>query len=129
MRSTKDRFRSSIVRWRLVDLAQWIFEEFRVSVSVQTLSRELRAIGYRRLSARPRHHAQAEGAMAFSRAFRGDPAGAYGDLVRGRGMHRSEEQDHAALGKARDQAFGTFRPAYRLLSWLRLSEEFPASDK
>jgi hypothetical protein len=27
----------------------------------QTLSRELRAMGYRKLSARPHHHAQAEG--------------------------------------------------------------------
>ena len=52
-----------VVRWRLVDLCQWVFEEFRVSVSVQTLSRQLRALGYRRLSARPRHHAQAEGAI------------------------------------------------------------------
>jgi transposase len=47
-----------VVRWRLVDLAQWVWEEFRLSVSVQTLSRELRALGYRKLSARPRHHAQ-----------------------------------------------------------------------
>jgi Winged helix-turn helix len=52
-----------VVRWRLIDLCQWVFEEFRVTVSVQTLSRELRAMGYRRLSARPRHHAQAEGAI------------------------------------------------------------------
>jgi len=52
-----------VVRWRLVDLCQWVFEEFRVSVSVQTLSRELRGLGYRRLSARPRHHAQVEGAI------------------------------------------------------------------
>ena len=29
----------------------------------QTLSRELRAMGYRKLSARPRHHAQAAGAI------------------------------------------------------------------
>src|SRR3979411_2515866 len=50
-------------RWRLVDLAQWIFEEFRITIAKQTLSRELRAMGYRRLSARPRHHAQAEGAI------------------------------------------------------------------
>jgi len=49
-----------VVRWRLVDLCQWIFEEFRITVS---LSWELRAMGYRRLSARPRHHAQAEGAI------------------------------------------------------------------
>ena len=38
-------------------------EEFRVVISRQTLSRELRAMGYRKLSARPRHHAQAAGAI------------------------------------------------------------------
>jgi hypothetical protein len=32
-------------------------------VSKQTLSRELRAMGYRKLSARPRHHAQKAGAI------------------------------------------------------------------
>jgi transposase len=52
-----------VVRWRLCDLGQWLWEEFRVSVSMQTLSREVRAIGYRKLSARPKHHAQAEGAI------------------------------------------------------------------
>jgi hypothetical protein len=52
-----------VVRWRLIDLCQWIFEEFHITISLQTLSRELRAMGYRRLSARPRHHAQAEGAI------------------------------------------------------------------
>src|SRR6267143_4432998 len=52
-----------VVRWRLIDLAQWVFEEFRISISKQTLSRELRAMGYRKLSARPRHYAQAAGAI------------------------------------------------------------------
>ena len=52
-----------VVRWRLIDLAQWIFEEFRITIAKQTLSRELRAMGYRKLSARPRHHAQAQGAI------------------------------------------------------------------
>ena len=52
-----------VVRWRIVDLCQWIWEEFRVVVAKQTLSRELRAMGYRKLSARPRHHAQAVGAI------------------------------------------------------------------
>ncbi len=47
-----------VVRWRLIDLALWLFEEFRVSISKQTLSRELRRMGFRKLSARPRHHAQ-----------------------------------------------------------------------
>src|ERR1700716_3136218 len=53
-----------VVRWRLIDLAQWIFEEFRITIAKQTVSRELRAMGYRKLSARPRHHAQAEGVIA-----------------------------------------------------------------
>ena len=52
-----------VVRWRIVDLCQWLFEEFRVVVAKQTLSRELRALGYRKLSARPRHHAQVDGAI------------------------------------------------------------------
>jgi transposase len=52
-----------VVRWRLIDLAQWIFEEFRITIAKQTLSRELRAMGYRKLSARPRHHAQAASAI------------------------------------------------------------------
>jgi transposase len=52
-----------VVRWRLVDLAQWLLETFRVQIAKQTLSRELRAMGYRKLSARPRHHAQADGAI------------------------------------------------------------------
>ena len=52
-----------VVRWRLMDLAQWIFEEFRITIAKQTLSRELRAMGYRKLSARPRHYAQVEGVI------------------------------------------------------------------
>ena len=44
-------------------LGAWVWEEFRVSVSETTLSRILRALGYRKLSARPRHHAQAAGAV------------------------------------------------------------------
>src|SRR5262249_36846062 len=51
-----------VVRWRLIDLAQWIFEEFRITIAKQTLSRELRAMGYRKPAAGPRPHPQAEGA-------------------------------------------------------------------
>jgi transposase len=59
-----------VVRWRIVDLCQWVFEEFRVVVSPQTLSRVLREMGYRKLSARPRHHAQAAGAIEdFKKVF------------------------------------------------------------
>ena len=53
-----------VVRWRLSDLAQWVMETHRTSISEQTLSRYLRAMGYRRLSARPRHHAQNPDAVA-----------------------------------------------------------------
>ena len=47
-----------VVRWRLVDLVQWLWQEHRISVSRQTLGRELQAMGYRKLTARPKHHAQ-----------------------------------------------------------------------
>jgi transposase len=58
-----------VVRWRVIDLCQWLWDEFQVSVSEQTLGRELRAMRYRKLSARPRHHAQAAGAIdAFKKS-------------------------------------------------------------
>src|SRR6202167_4921766 len=53
-----------VVRWRLIDLAQWVFEEFRISVTNQILSRKLRALNYRNLSPRPRHHEHDEAAVA-----------------------------------------------------------------
>ena len=53
-----------VVRWRLIDLAQWVYAEFRISISKQTLSRILRRLGDRKLSARPRHHAQDPAALA-----------------------------------------------------------------
>ncbi len=53
-----------VVRWRLADLRQWVWEEYGKKISVQSLSRELRALGYRKLSARPRHHAQDGAALA-----------------------------------------------------------------
>lgn len=53
-----------VVRWRLVDLAQWLWDTARVSISPQTLSREVRRLGLRKLSARPRHHAKDEDAIS-----------------------------------------------------------------
>jgi transposase len=69
-----------VVRWRLIDLCRWLWDEFGVRIAKPTLSRELRAMGYRKLSARPRHHAQTEGAVeAFKktsvRAWRRSRAG------------------------------------------------------
>ena len=96
-----------VVRWRLVDLIQWLREEFRLSISKQTLSRELRAMGYRKLSARPRHHAKSEAAVAAFEKLPRPPGRDRGrpgqrqaprDLVRRRGPGWAEEQDHAPLG-------------------------------
>jgi len=56
-------WRDGVVRWRLIDLVQWLWEEFAVSVSETTVGRELRALGFRKLSARPRHYAQDPEAM------------------------------------------------------------------
>ena len=47
-----------VVRWRIVDLAAWLHDEFGLSVTRYTLGRALRSLGYRKLSARPRHHGQ-----------------------------------------------------------------------
>lgn len=60
-----------VVRWRLRDLARWVFEEFRISLDETTVSREVRKLGFRKLSARPQHYAQSEPAMAdFKKASR-----------------------------------------------------------
>ena len=53
-----------VVRWRRCDLAQWLREQFGVSLAQTTVGRELRRIGYAKLSARPRHYAQDEDALA-----------------------------------------------------------------
>src|ERR1700676_1482435 len=47
--------------------------KFRISISKQTLSRELRALELRKLSARPRHHAQDVEAMAAFKKLRREP--------------------------------------------------------
>ena len=47
-----------VVRWRLRDLAWWVFEEFGISLDETTVGREVRKLGFRKLSARPRHYAR-----------------------------------------------------------------------
>jgi hypothetical protein len=50
---------------RLIDLTQWVFDVYRISVTKQILSRELRALGYRKLSTPPpRHHEHDKAAVA-----------------------------------------------------------------
>ncbi len=58
-----------VVRWRRKDLVQWLYEEFAVSLDETTVGRELKALGFAKLSARPRHHAQnGEAAEGFKKA-------------------------------------------------------------
>ncbi len=52
-----------VVRWRLKDLALWIFEAFGIALDETTVGPTLRAMGFRKLSARPRHYAQNELAL------------------------------------------------------------------
>jgi len=52
-----------VVRWRRADLALWLFEEFRISLEVSSVGRELRAMGFCKISARPRHKEQNEFAL------------------------------------------------------------------
>ena len=58
-----------VVRWRRQDLALWIFEEFRISLEVSSVGRELRALGFAKISARPRHHRQNEFAVESFKKF------------------------------------------------------------
>ena len=43
-----------VVRWRRKDLARWIWEEFAISLDETTVGRELKGLGFAKISARPR---------------------------------------------------------------------------
>ena len=49
-----------VVRWRRKDLARWLLETFAISFDETTVGRELKALGFAKISARPRHYAQNE---------------------------------------------------------------------
>ena len=60
-----------VVRWRLKDLAKWVLEEFEVTLDESSLGRYLKAMDFRKISARPRHAKQNELTMeAFKKASR-----------------------------------------------------------
>lgn len=52
-----------VVRWRLVDLKRWIWREFAISLDERNVGRTLKAMNFVKLTARPRHHAQEDGAI------------------------------------------------------------------
>ncbi len=60
-----------VVRWRLKDLASWIHEEFGISLDETTVSRELKVLGFSKITARPQHRGQSETAIEdFKKTFR-----------------------------------------------------------
>ena len=115
-------WRDGVVRWRLIDLVQWLWEEFRVSVSEATVGRELRALGFRKLwrgrGTTPRTPRRRKLSKKSPRAPGGSPGCTSGQahraLVAGRGKGRPEEQAHPEMGAARDPAARAARPAHRL---------------
>ncbi len=52
-----------VVRWRLVDLRHWIWQEFDVSMDERSVGRILRAMNFIKMTSRPQHHAQNEWAL------------------------------------------------------------------
>ena len=59
-----------VVRWRLKDLVQWVLEEFRATLSEQSMSRILREMEFRPMSVRPKALGQDEEALSdFKKAF------------------------------------------------------------
>ena len=59
-----DRTVHGVVRWRRVDLQRLIAERFGVAYHERTVGKILHQIGFRHISARPRHPAQDERIMA-----------------------------------------------------------------
>ena len=60
-----------VVRWRRIDLKRWIEAEFGVVMHERTVGKQLRELGCRRLSVRPRHPKADEAAQeAFKKASR-----------------------------------------------------------
>ena len=85
-----DPERDGVVRWRRKDLATWLHARFRISLDETTVGRELRKLGFRKMSARPRHYAQDPAALD---AFKKEPA-------RGSGRdpcHAQARHDHRAV--------------------------------
>lgn len=52
-----------VVRWRLKDLTAWIYASFGVSLDESMLGRTVKRMGFRKLTARPRHHEQDPAAL------------------------------------------------------------------
>lgn len=47
-----------VVRWRIVDIQQWIWDEFKIELSEPTVWRLMRSLGYSHVSGRPQAYRQ-----------------------------------------------------------------------
>ena len=55
--------RSGVVRWRRKDLARWLLE----TLDETTVGRELKALGFAKISARPRHYVAVEASAELAK--------------------------------------------------------------
>ena len=110
-----------VLRWRLKDLAHWIFEEFRISLDETTVGRELKSLGFCTVSARRCQYAQNELAIEDFKKAPGRAGGGprrapawhrHRTLVAGRSADRSEKQDHPAMGAPGKPTKGTARSTH-----------------
>ena len=110
-----------VVRWRLKDLAMWIWEEFRISISETTLSRELRGLGYRKLSARPRHYAQNPEALeAFKKNLPATLEAIRAGLPKCPGSSGRRNTLRGGCDGHSEAAFGSVRARRLALAWSAL---------
>ena len=109
------------VRWRLIDLAQWLHAEFAIWLHKTTLSRELKKPGPLMLAARPRHPAQDTEALEAL----GKGALQPGWKSFARASHKARRQKHgvktrrAQVRKTRSRAGGPGAgpaPAHRMIN-------------
>ena len=117
-----------VVRWRIIDLCQWLWEEYEISVSKQTLSRELRAMGYRKISARHVITRKRQVPSRLSKKVAYDSgdnrAGArprsqqHRGAVCRRGQSWPRDEDHPPLGQARQSSVGAIRPAHTASTYI-----------
>jgi Winged helix-turn helix len=109
---------NGVVRWRLIDLAQWIFEEFRIAIAKQTLSRELHDMGYRK-------EREPSSPLRGDRHQRGRP-GALGAKTR-RLPFRGDDQPRARARRPPRRRFGLGHPTARRASPSSRSASIPAN--
>ena len=88
-----DPEQDGVVRWRRKDLAAWLHARFRVSLDETTVGRELKKLGFAKMSARPRHYAQDPAALA---AFKKGPARRGGRDPR---QAEARHDDRAVVGR------------------------------